>query len=117
MGIKVDLNWNGTCKERNCTFKTTKMEILAFFRIRIKGLAHDIRFCMQFHIHVLQSTLDSFYYFRSDIVLWMQFHIRVLESTNENVAALLMGLEYLLNISYVDDTEVFKVCCTVFAFL
>lgn len=38
----------------------------------------------------------------------MQFHIRVLEATQENIAALLMGLEYLINISYVDDTEVFK---------
>ncbi|KAJ7982686.1 exportin 1A [Quillaja saponaria] len=36
-------------------------------------------------------------------------HIRVLESTQENISALL-GLEYLINISYVDDTEVFKVC-------
>ncbi|GJS58057.1 protein phosphatase 2C 29 [Tanacetum coccineum] len=27
---------------------------------------------------------------------------------HENIAALLMGLEYLLSISYVDDTEVFK---------
>nr|XP_043627254.1 protein EXPORTIN 1A-like [Erigeron canadensis] len=39
-----------------------------------------------------------------------KFHIRILESTQENISALLMGLEYLLNISYVDDTEVFKVC-------
>ncbi|CAI9295561.1 unnamed protein product [Lactuca saligna] len=39
-----------------------------------------------------------------------KFHIRVLESSQENTAALLMGLEYLLSISYVDDTEVFKVC-------
>ncbi|CAL9768896.1 unnamed protein product [Musa acuminata subsp. burmannicoides] len=37
-------------------------------------------------------------------------HIRVLESTPENRAALLTGLEYLISISYVDDTEVFKVC-------
>lgn len=37
-------------------------------------------------------------------------HIRVLESNQENIAALLIGLEYLINISYVDDTEVFKVC-------
>ncbi|WVZ04072.1 hypothetical protein V8G54_024878 [Vigna mungo] len=37
-------------------------------------------------------------------------HIRILESTQENIAALLVGLEYLINISYVDDTEVFKVC-------
>ncbi|CAK9172472.1 unnamed protein product [Ilex paraguariensis] len=37
-------------------------------------------------------------------------HIQVLESTQENISTLLMGLEYLINISYVDDTEVFKVC-------
>eukprot|EP00249_Psilotum_nudum_P020210 c27605_g1_i1 orf=294-2387(+) len=37
-------------------------------------------------------------------------HISVLESTPANQAALLMGLEYLIGISYVDDTEVFKVC-------
>lgn len=37
-------------------------------------------------------------------------HIRVLESTTENRSALLVGLEYLIGISYVDDTEVFKVC-------
>ncbi|THG11400.1 hypothetical protein TEA_018509 [Camellia sinensis var. sinensis] len=37
-------------------------------------------------------------------------HIRVLESSQENISALLLGLEYLINISYVDDTEVFKVC-------
>ncbi|CAL2270567.1 unnamed protein product [Prunus armeniaca] len=37
-----------------------------------------------------------------------QSHIRVLETTQQNIAALLMGLEYLINISYMDDTEVFK---------
>ncbi|PSS32923.1 Protein EXPORTIN 1A like [Actinidia chinensis var. chinensis] len=37
-------------------------------------------------------------------------HIRVLESSPENISALVLGLEYLINISYVDDTEVFKVC-------
>jgi len=41
--------------------------------------------------------------------LCMQSHIRVLEATQENIASLLIGLEYLINISYVDDTEVFKV--------
>ncbi|CAF1697640.1 unnamed protein product [Brassica napus] len=40
----------------------------------------------------------------------LQFHIRVLESAPDTVALLLAGLEYLINISYVDDTEVFKVC-------
>ncbi|KAL5767493.1 hypothetical protein ACOSP7_014100 [Xanthoceras sorbifolium] len=39
-----------------------------------------------------------------------KFHIRVLELTQENINTLLLGLEYLINISYVDDTEVFKVC-------
>ncbi|XP_042461380.1 protein EXPORTIN 1A-like [Zingiber officinale] len=37
-------------------------------------------------------------------------HIRVLESAPANRGGLLMGLEYLIGISYVDDTEVFKVC-------
>ncbi|KAG6502920.1 hypothetical protein ZIOFF_035209 [Zingiber officinale] len=39
-----------------------------------------------------------------------QSHIRVLESAPANRGGLLMGLEYLIGISYVDDTEVFKVC-------
>lgn len=43
-----------------------------------------------------------------NLFLLLQNHIRVLESTPEN-AALIMGLDYLINISYVDDTEVFKV--------
>ncbi|CAM0878206.1 unnamed protein product [Alopecurus aequalis] len=37
-------------------------------------------------------------------------HIRILEASPENRAALLLGLEYLTGISFVDDTEVFKVC-------
>ncbi|KAK7366618.1 hypothetical protein VNO80_08613 [Phaseolus coccineus] len=41
---------------------------------------------------------------------FFKVHIRILESTQENITALLLGLEYLINISYVDDTEVFKVC-------
>jgi hypothetical protein len=40
----------------------------------------------------------------------MQVHIHILESTQENISNLILGLEYLINISYVDDTEVFKVC-------
>jgi exportin-1 len=39
----------------------------------------------------------------------MQSHIRILEASPENRAALLLGLEYLTGISFVDDTEVFKV--------
>ncbi|KAK9159697.1 hypothetical protein Syun_006038 [Stephania yunnanensis] len=39
-----------------------------------------------------------------------QAHICVLESTAKNRAALLIGLEYLIGISYVKDTKVFKVC-------
>ncbi len=35
-----------------------------------------------------------------------QAHIGALESSEENRAALLMGLEYLINISFVDDDEV-----------
>ncbi|KAL3846023.1 hypothetical protein ACJIZ3_003426 [Penstemon smallii] len=44
-------------------------------------------------------------------------HIRVLESYQENINALFMGLEYLINISYVNDTEVFKVCLDYWNFL
>ncbi|KAK6926156.1 Chromosome region maintenance repeat [Dillenia turbinata] len=50
-------------------------------------------------IQRLDETLDDFL-----------SHIRVLETAQENISALLAGLEYLINISYVDDTEVFKVC-------
>ena len=41
--------------------------------------------------------------------MFMQSHIRVLELSPENISVLVLGLEYLINISYVDDTEVFKV--------
>ncbi|KAH7538418.1 hypothetical protein FEM48_Zijuj03G0197400 [Ziziphus jujuba var. spinosa] len=47
---------------------------------------------------------------RLETYVMIPSHIRVLETTQENTTALLLGLEYLINISYVDDTEVFKVC-------
>jgi exportin-1 len=40
----------------------------------------------------------------------MQAHLPTLETTDENRAALLVSLDYLLNISFVDDDEVFKIC-------
>ena len=58
----------------------------------------------------LPCCLLAFENYAADDLHFMQFHIRVLEATQENITALLMGLEYLTNISYVDDTEVFKVC-------
>ncbi|KAI4330800.1 hypothetical protein MLD38_029049 [Melastoma candidum] len=39
-----------------------------------------------------------------------KYHIRVLESAQEKTSSLLLGLDFLISISYVDDTEVFKVC-------
>ncbi|PSS32265.1 Protein EXPORTIN 1A like [Actinidia chinensis var. chinensis] len=54
----------------------------------------------QAFIQNLAMFLTSFY----------KSHIRVLESSQENISALQLGLEYLNSISYVDDTEVFKVC-------
>ncbi|XP_057506831.1 protein EXPORTIN 1A-like isoform X2 [Actinidia eriantha] len=54
----------------------------------------------QAFIQNLAMFLTSFY----------KSHIRVLESSQENISALQLGLEYLISISYVDDTEVFKVC-------
>ncbi|KAK4489825.1 hypothetical protein RD792_000469 [Penstemon davidsonii] len=53
----------------------------------------------------------------TNLVSIVQSHIRVLESSQENINALLMGLEYLINISYVNDTEVFKVCLDYWNFL
>lgn len=37
-------------------------------------------------------------------------HIGLLETSPENQQLLLLGLDYLVNISYVDSTEVFKTC-------
>lgn len=42
-------------------------------------------------------------------VLLLQAHIGILE-TPETQQQLLAGLDYLVNISYVDNTEVFKTC-------
>uniref|UniRef100_A0A6N2MYU8 Exportin-1 C-terminal domain-containing protein n=1 Tax=Salix viminalis TaxID=40686 RepID=A0A6N2MYU8_SALVM len=47
--------------------------------------------------------------------IWHCFSLRYISYPgagvySDNISALLMGLEYLINISYVDDTEVFKVC-------
>ena len=39
-----------------------------------------------------------------------QVHIGPLEESEESRLALLMGLDYLLNISFVNDDEVFKIC-------
>ena len=40
----------------------------------------------------------------------VQAHIVSLETSDENRAALLLGLDYLLKISFVEDDEVFKIC-------
>ena len=39
-----------------------------------------------------------------------QSHIKVLEESPADHPALLEGLQFLINISYVDDVEVFKTC-------
>lgn len=41
---------------------------------------------------------------------WLQAHVVSLETTDENRAALLVGVDYLLKISFVEDDEVFKIC-------
>ncbi|KAJ1391230.1 Exportin-1/Importin-beta-like [Sesbania bispinosa] len=60
----------------------------------------------QAFIQNLALFFTSFY--KHYYLCTMQVHIRILESTQENISVLLLGLEYLINISYVDDTEVFK---------
>ncbi|GBF89748.1 hypothetical protein Rsub_02918 [Raphidocelis subcapitata] len=41
---------------------------------------------------------------------FLRAHLRAMEGTDENRSALLMGLDMLTSISYVDDVEVFKTC-------
>eukprot|EP00958_Prasinococcus_capsulatus_P010660 scaffold1040_cov376-Prasinococcus_capsulatus_cf.AAC.6 len=41
---------------------------------------------------------------------FLKVHVSVLEQDAEGQQALLAGLQYLLNLSYIEDTEVFKVC-------
>ena len=43
------------------------------------------------------------------LIVSLQSNIHILETTPQNLAALLMDLQYLINISYVDDIEIFKV--------
>ena len=43
------------------------------------------------------------------LIVSLQSHIHIFETTPENWATLLMGLQYLIGISYVDDMKVFKV--------
>lgn len=62
-----------------------------------------------FKINKMFIMLDNLQWGHYWLSPFMQSHIRVLETTQDNVNALLMGLEYLISISYVDDTEVFKV--------
>ncbi|KAK7347055.1 hypothetical protein VNO80_21581 [Phaseolus coccineus] len=54
------------------------------------------------HLYRMALFFTSFYKASS--------HSRPGIHSREYIAALLVGLEYLINISYVDDTEVFKVC-------
>ena len=44
----------------------------------------------------------------------MQAHIPILETTDEGKQALLMGLEYLVNIAFVDDEEVRRISYLVY---
>jgi|APAra0007618257_1042622.scaffolds.fasta_scaffold02292_12 hypothetical protein len=68
----------------------------------------EILICIMICVNA-SSNYCFIIYFLTISLLSLQFHIRVLESTPEVVSLLLAGLEYLINISYVDDTEVFKV--------
>lgn len=43
-------------------------------------------------------------------MLYFQCHQRLLEATEDDRQILVVGLQYLVHISYVDDVEVFKTC-------
>ncbi|KAK7256745.1 hypothetical protein RIF29_30203 [Crotalaria pallida] len=85
------------------------------------GNYYDVQYVKMYNIFMgqLQGILppttnipEAYAHGSSEEQLLFSFlvHIRILESTQENISTLLLGLEYLINISYVDDTEVFKVC-------
>ena len=40
----------------------------------------------------------------------LQAHISIMEKGSENQQALILGLQYLVNISYVEADEVLKIC-------
>lgn len=40
----------------------------------------------------------------------LQAHLKLMETSDENKAALMMGMTYLLNISFVESDEVLKIC-------
>lgn len=40
----------------------------------------------------------------------MQAHISIMEEGSDNQQALILGLQYLVNISYVEADEVLKIC-------
>ncbi|XP_024989566.1 protein EXPORTIN 1A-like isoform X2 [Cynara cardunculus var. scolymus] len=83
-----------------CLTEVAALNFGDFYNLQYVKMYNIFMVQLQAFIQNLALFFTSFY----------KFHIRVLESTQENIAALLMGLEYLLSISYVDDTEVFKVC-------
>ncbi|CDY28738.1 BnaCnng06240D [Brassica napus] len=64
---------------------------------------------------LLRANILYFTAFIQNLALFFtsffKLHINILETTSETIPFLLAGLEYLIKISYVDDTEVFKVCC------
>lgn len=62
-----------------------------------------------YDLYVLYNSTSCLFDLTDAYAYALQAHIRVLEASQESIASLLMGLEYLINISYVDDTEVFKV--------
>ena len=78
------------------------LELFVMFSERLK-LTVDIMLKVFLMVSLLLATVFV------TLIVSLQSNIQILETTPENVAALLMGLQYLINISYVDDTEVFKV--------
>ncbi|KAI3807930.1 hypothetical protein L1987_23868 [Smallanthus sonchifolius] len=83
-----------------CLTEVAALNFGDFYNVQYVNMYNIFLVQLQAFIQNLALFFTSFY----------KFHIRVLEPTQENVNSLLIGLEYLINISYVDDTEVFKVC-------
>eukprot|EP00271_Cylindrocystis_brebissonii_P003986 TRINITY_DN15300_c0_g1_i1.p1 TRINITY_DN15300_c0_g1~~TRINITY_DN15300_c0_g1_i1.p1 ORF type:complete len:1098 (+),score=241.20 TRINITY_DN15300_c0_g1_i1:845-4138(+) len=91
-------------------FNSQYVKLYQFFVTQLQGMLppnQNIPLAYSTGIDDEQSFIQNLALF---FTAFFKSHIGILESGAENQQLLLMGLDYLINISYVDDIEVFKVC-------
>ncbi|CAH8336370.1 unnamed protein product [Eruca vesicaria subsp. sativa] len=90
-----------------------KKQYVQIYMVFMEHLHVMLLIIIVFYSLMFQLYSFIFFVFCSNLTLMVSYidlHINILESTPETIDFLLAGLEYLISISYVDDTEVFKVC-------